>query len=84
MAAWNYPDRSSLVAAYSADGGKTWTKPKLVARSSSQTHYRCDNPSICQTREGLILIAYQQETLPRHLGKEARIARLNRAWLTQE
>jgi hypothetical protein len=84
VAAWNYPDRLSLVAAYSADGGKTWTNPKLLARNSPETRYRADNPSICQTKDGLILVAYQQETLPHHLGKEARIARFNRAWLTQK
>jgi len=84
VAAWNYPDRSSLVAAYSPDGGKTWTNPRVVARNSLETRYRVDNPSICQTKDGIILIAYQHETLPHHLGKEARIARVNRAWLTQK
>ena len=82
IAAWNYPDRTSLVAAFSPDGGKTWTAPKLVARPNSQAGYWADNPSICETKDGLIVVAWQQETLPRHLGKEVAIARFNRAWLT--
>jgi hypothetical protein len=81
VAAWNYPDRRSLVAAYSPDGGKTWTEPKLLARPNAKAGYTADNPWIYQTKGGLILIAWQQETLPRHLGKTAWIARLNRAWL---
>lgn len=82
VAAWNYPNRLSLVAAYSPDGGKTWTKPRLLARPNPAAGYTADNPSICQAADGTIVVAWQQETLPRHLGKEIYIARFNRAWLT--
>jgi len=83
VAAWNYLDRFSLVAAYSPDGGKTWTTPKLVARPNPELRYTADNPELTQTKDGTIVMAWQQENLPRHLGKEIWIARFNRAWLTQ-
>jgi hypothetical protein len=81
VVAYNYPDRYSLFATYSQDGGKTWNHPRLIVRTDPGLHYYADNPEIGKTKDGIILVAWQQETLPRHLGKEVRMARLNRAWL---
>jgi hypothetical protein len=79
--AYNYPDRSSLVVSYSPNGGRTWTGPKLVSRPNVDAGFRADNPSICQTKDGIIVLAWQQESLPRHLEKDVWMARFNRAWL---
>ena len=73
--------RWPLVVAVSPDGGKTWSKPKTIANPDPQHGYRADYPTICQTKDGIIVLAWQQENLPRHLGQEIRIARFNRAWL---
>ncbi len=81
---WNNSPATSRfppVVGHSPDGGKTWSEPKLLANPDPLEGFRADYPTICQTKEGLIVVAWQQETLPRHLGKEIHIARFNRSWL---
>jgi hypothetical protein len=73
--------RWPLVVAHSLNGGRTWSDPKLISNPNPQEGFRADYPTICQTKDGIIVLAWQEETLPRHLGKEIRLARFNRAWL---
>ena len=76
--------RWPLVVAHSPDGGRSWSAPKLLANPNPDGGYRADYPTICQTEDGTIVIVWQEQTLPRHLGKELRIARFSRAWLLSE
>ena len=76
--------RWPLVVAHSPDGGRTWSEPKLLANPNPEGGYRADYPTICQTEDGTIVIVWQEQTLPRHLGKELRVARFSRAWLLSE
>jgi hypothetical protein len=73
--------RWPLVVAYSLNGGHTWSDPKLISNPNPREGFRADYPTICQTKDGIVVLAWQEETLPRHLGKEIRLARFNRAWL---
>jgi hypothetical protein len=91
LVAWNDPTTStsgwirwSPVVAYSPDGGKTWSGSKQISNPNPEKGYRADYPTICQTKEGLIILVWQDQTLPRHQGKELQIARFNRAWLIQK
>ena len=66
-----------LSVAISADGGKSWTKPKDVAQSNGlQISY----PGITQAADGYF-VAVWQEQLPDDNGREIRWARFNRAWV---
>ena len=76
--------RWPLVIAHSPDGGDTWSEPKLLANPNLEDDFRTDYPTICQTEEGTTVVVWQEQTLPRHLGKELRIARFSRAWLMSE
>ena len=76
--------RWPLVVAHSPDAGRSWSAPKLLANPNPDGGYRADYPTICQTEDGTIVIVWQEQTLPRHLGKELRIARFSRAWLLSE
>ena len=87
VVAWDNSTTSGrwpLVVAYSPDGEKTWSGSKQIANPNPEKGYRADYPTICQTKEGLIVVVWQEQTLARHLGKELRIARFNRAWLIQK
>jgi len=72
---------SPRVAAHSPDGGRSWSKLKLISDPNPMEGYRAYYHTICQTGDGLIVMVWMQETLPHHLGKDLRIARFNCAWL---
>lgn len=82
IAIWNNSPRNRypLSVAISADGGKTWSRPRDVARSDSlQISY----PGITQDAAGTF-VAVWQEQLPDGGGRAIRSARFNRAWVLAE
>lgn len=82
VAVWNNSPlvRDPLAAALSADGGKTWTSPRVLARTGGpQASY----PSVVQAADGTIIAVWQQD-MERGRGREVRIARFNKAWLMQK
>lgn len=81
----NHPfDRDNLSIAISADGGKTWSKPKTVAKRSGEPKNYHDlqisYPGLTQDREGNFVAVWQKQ-LPDGGGREIRWARFNRAWV---
>lgn len=67
--------RDPLVAALSRDGGKTWSKSRIVVKTGGpQASY----PSAVQAKDGTMIVVWQQNV---DKGREIRIARFNRAWL---
>jgi Neuraminidase (sialidase) len=67
--------RDPLTAALSTNGGKTWSKPRVIVRTGGpQASY----PSAIQAKDGTMIIVWQQNV---DKGREIRIARFNRAWL---
>lgn len=82
IAIWNNSPRNRfpLSVAISADGGKTWSKPRDVAKSEKlQISY----PGITQDTDGNF-VAVWQEQLPDGNGRSIRSARFNRAWVLAE
>lgn len=78
VAAWdNSPtNRFPLTTALSSDGGVHWSQPKIIAQSLG---LEASYPSVKQTKEGTILIAWQQALADG--GREIHIARFNQTWL---
>lgn len=67
--------RDPLVAALSRDGGKTWSKARIVVKTGGpQASY----PSAVQAKDGTMIIVWQQNV---DKGREIKIARFNRTWL---
>lgn len=82
IAIWNNSPRNRypLSVAISADGGKSWSRPKDVARSDGpQISY----PGIAQDTAGNF-VAVWQEQLTDGAGRAIRSARFNRAWVLSE
>ncbi|MEZ5344935.1 MAG: sialidase family protein [Pyrinomonadaceae bacterium] len=82
IAIWNNSPRNRfpLSVAISANGGKTWSKPKDVATSEKlQISY----PGITQDKNG-IFVAVWQEQLPDGGGRAIRYARFDRKWVYAE
>jgi len=82
IAIWNNSPRNRfpLSVAISANGGKSWSQPKDVARSDKlQISY----PGITQDSAGNF-VAVWQEQLPDGAGRAIRSARFNRAWVLSE
>lgn len=82
IAIWNNSPRNRfpLSVAISANGGKSWSRPKDVARSDKlQISY----PGITQATDGNF-VAVWQEQLPDGGGRAIRSARFNRAWVLSE
>ena len=82
VAIWNNSprDRFPLSVAISADRGKSWSRPRDVARSDKlQISY----PGITQDTAGNF-IAVWQEQLADGAGRAIRSARFNRAWVLSE
>jgi hypothetical protein len=78
IAVWNSSPltRFPLSSAISADGGKTWSTPKIIARTESlQVSY----PGITQVPDGTFVAVWQQ-ALPDG-GRDIRWARFTREWL---
>jgi hypothetical protein len=53
----------------------------VLSARNPEKQYRADNPGLGQASDGTIIAVWHEENLPRHLGKEVRIARFNREWL---
>lgn len=82
IAIWNNSPRNRypLSVAISADGAKTWSQPRDVARSDKlQISY----PGITQDTDGNF-VAVWQEQLADGAGRAIRSARFNRAWVLWE
>ncbi len=73
-------NRYPLTAALSTNGCRTWSKPRPVAETGGE---QVSYPSVTQDRSGNIVAVWQQD-LPGRKGREIRIARMNRAWLSEE
>jgi sialidase-1 len=69
--------RTPLTAALSADGGKTWSTPKIVAQTAP--NFQVSYPSAVQAKDGTLIVVWQEQ-LPQGR-REIRMARFNRAWL---
>ena len=82
IAIWNNSPRNRypLSVAISGDGGRTWSRPKDVARSENlQISY----PGITQDSDGNF-VAVWQEQLSNGEGRAIRSARFNRSWVLAE
>jgi predicted neuraminidase len=78
---WNNSpsNRYPLTVAISADGGRSWSRPKVVATSDGpQVSY----PGITQSADGMFIAVWQQQ-LPNG-GRDIRWARFNRAWVLKD
>lgn len=78
---WNNSPRHRypLAVAISADGGRSWSRPKIVASSNGpQVSY----PGITQASDGTFVAVWQQQ-LPNG-GRDVRWARFNRAWVLED
>lgn len=81
----NHPfERDNLSVAISADGGRSWSKPKNVAkRDGKPKNYhdlQVSYPGIAQDKDGNFVAVWQKQ-LPDGGGREIRWARFNRAWV---
>ncbi len=79
ICAWDNSNtaRNPLSVAVSADGGKSWTSPKVVTRTGGlQAAY----PSVLQAKDGTFVMVWHQ-AINENRGLEVRIARFNKAWL---
>jgi hypothetical protein len=75
----SHRERTPLCVALSANGGRSWSAPRTVARDdSAEVSY----PGIVQDQNG-VFVAVWQQVLP-HGGCEIRWARFNRAWVVQQ
>jgi predicted neuraminidase len=81
VAAWNQSpvNRFPLVIAISADGGRKFSTPKVLANPIG---YQASYPGLTQTRDGVIVAVWQQQRPDG--GRDVRWARLTREWLEQE
>ncbi len=78
VAVWNNSpiNRFPLSAALSADGGRTWTSPRILAESNGlQVSY----PGLTQTADGIIVAVFQAQR--EDGGRDIRYARFTREWL---
>lgn len=86
IAIWNnHPiERDNLDVAISADGGKSWSNPKTIAKKDGTPKNYHDlqvsYPGLVQDREGNFVAVWQKQ-LPDGGGREIRWARFNRAWV---
>lgn len=83
VAVWNNSrrDRFPLSAALSANGGKSWSRPKDIAKSDNKM--QISYPGITQSSDGNFVVVWQRQ-LPERNGREIRWARFNRAWLVSD
>lgn len=78
VAVWNASPltRYPLSASLSGDGGKTWTTPRILAKTDSlQVSY----PGLTQAADGTIVAVWQQALADG--GRDIRWARFSRDWL---
>ena len=77
IAVWNNNplNRWPLVSALSKDGGRTWTKPSIVANPGRQVSY----PGITQLSSGEFIAVWQEALADG--GRDIRYARFTREWL---
>lgn len=72
--------RYPLTVAISNDGGRSWSRPKIVATTSEglQVSY----PGITQASDGSFVAVWQQQLA--NGGRDVRWVRFNRAWVLQD
>lgn len=78
VAVWNNSpiNRFPLSVALSADGGRKWTTPRILAESNGpQVSY----PGLTQTADGIIVAVWQAQR--EDGGRDTRYARFTREWL---
>ena len=78
VAVWNNSpiNRFPLSVALSSDGGRTWTKPRILANSNGpQISY----PGLTQAADGTIVAVWQAQR--EDGGRDIRYARFSRNWL---
>jgi predicted neuraminidase len=77
IAVWNNNplNRWPLVSALSKDGGRTWTKPSIIAQPGRQVSY----PGITQLTDGTLVSVWQEALADG--GRDIRYARFTREWL---
>ncbi|HRE84437.1 MAG TPA: sialidase family protein [Opitutaceae bacterium] len=82
LAIWNNAilKRVALSAALSSDGGRTWSKPRLV--DDCDDALGASYPSITQTDDGTFVAVWQ--AFPELGTREIRFARFNREWVLGE
>jgi sialidase-1 len=79
VAVWNNSpiNRFPLSAALSADGGKTWSKPRILA--SGEGGLQASYPGLTQAADGTIVAVWQQQRADG--GRDIRWGRFGRNWL---
>jgi hypothetical protein len=77
VAVWNNSplNRWPLVTALSGDGGKTWSKPRVLANTGRQTSY----PGITQLTDGTFVAVWQEALADG--GRQITAGRFTRDWL---
>ncbi len=77
VAVWNSNplQRWPLVTALSKDGGRTWSKPRILSNKGLQASY----PGLTQLADGTIVAVWQEATADG--GRDIRCARFTREWL---
>ena len=89
IAIWNNSPRfrNPLSVAISADGGRSWSRPRNIANADRElkNHRDLQNsyPGITQDTDGNFVALWQRD-LPNGEGRELRWARFNRAWVLSE
>lgn len=77
VAVWNINplQRWPLVTALSKDGGRTWSKPRILSNQGRQASY----PGLTQLQDGTIVAVWQEATADG--GRDIRSAKFTREWL---
>lgn len=78
LAVWDNSsvNRWPLTTAISADGGRTWSAPRVLAEGSG---YQVSYPGITQTLDGTLVAVWQQQLASG--GRDIRWARFTRSWI---
>lgn len=78
VAVWNHSPlhRFPLSTALSADGGKTFPRPRILA---NPTGYQASYPGLTQASDGTIVVVWQQQL--QDGGRDIRWARFSKEWL---
>lgn len=80
IAVWNNSPRNRfpLSVAISSNAGRSWSRPKDIARSENKM--QISYPGITQAADGNFVVVWQKQ-LPNGNGREIHWARFNRTWV---